>query len=814
MDTVWQDVRYGVRLLAKSPGFTTVAVLTLALGISANTTVFSWVESVLLNPFPGARQSHRLVTLETVTPSGEFIDSSWPDYRDYRDRARTLSGIFALEDRPLTLGDDREGEWLWGGMVSDNFFDVLGVEPALGQLFHPNNQEEKRGAYPVAVITHGLWTRRYNADPAIIGRTVRVNQQPLVVIGVAEKKFSGVFFGISLDVWLPLMMAEPLTGSAGWLDNRESRSLHLLARLQDGVTLEQARAEIKTIATQLQQAFPDSNQGISAELLPLWQAPYGAQSVLLGLLALLMAVSIIVLIIAGANVANLLLARATGRQKEISIRLAVGAGRARLIRMLLTESLLLALLAGAVGTLLAVWMVDLLWFFVPDTELPIALDTGLNLPVLGFTLLVCLGSGVVFGLAPALQSARLDLVESLKEGGRTSGTGTRSRLRGLLVVAEVALALVTLVGAGLFIQSFQRTQRINPGFDPKNVLLAGLNLSASGYDRAQGIEFYERLLERAARLPGVEVAALAEDVPLGFAGGSWEDIEVEGYVPRPDENMRIYRNIVAPDYFTVMRIRLLQGRDFTLHDDPEAAPVVIVNETFLRRFLPNQNPLGKRIRGWGEWLTVVGVVADIKYQALREKPLPYMYVPFRQFYRIDTGIGLHLRTAGPPEALVPTVRQLVRDLDPDVSIFAATSVERYIAAAVFAQRIAASLLTALGGLALLLAALGLYSVMAYSVSQRTHEVGIRMALGAQPRDIFRLVVKNGMALTAVGLALGLLTCLVVARLLTSMLYGVSPTDPLTLAGIALLLAATALLACYLPARRAARVDPMVALRYE
>ena len=813
MMSIWQDLRYGIRLIRNQSGFTAVVALSMALAISANTTVFSWIQTVLLHPLPGVEREAQFVAIETVTPSGEYIDSSYPDYRDYRDQAKLFDGLIVFQDRPLSMGDDRQTERVWAELVSGNFFDVLGVKPAVGRFFLPQEQAEKPGAFPVAVIGHGLWQRRFNADPGIVGKTIKLNRQTFTVIGIAPADFKGTIVGLTYDVWVPLMMQAQLTGVGNWLESRSSRPLKIMGRLKPGVTSEAARAEIQTIARQLAQSYPRTNQVLSATVLPIWSAPYGAQSVLSKLLLILMGVGFVVLLIVCANVANLLLARASARRKEISIRLAVGANRGRLIRQLVTESLLLSLLGSFFGVVLAFWMTDFLRLFIPSTDLPVLLNSQINGQALGFTLALSVFAGLLFGLAPAFQVTNLDLYESLKEGGRSATAGTRSRrLRGSLVVAEVALAMVALVGAGLFVKSFENAKRINPGFDAENVLLVGMDLSSSGYDRDRGKAFYRQLRGRLEALPGVKSVSYAEDVPLGFDGGSWEDTQIEGYTPRPNEDMKLYRNLVAPGYFELMRIQLLQGRDFAESDDEHAPSAVIVNETFIRRFLPGQNPIGRQIRGWGRPLTIVGVVKDIKYRTLGESPQPYMYVPFQQFYHADTGTAIHLRTTGAPESMLPAVRNEIRALDASVSIFVATPLHEYIGASVFAQKIAATLLSLLGVLALVLAVVGIYSVMSYAVAQRTQEFGIRMALGAQAGDVLKLVIKQGMVLALTGVAIGLVASLALARLLGTMLLDVRPTDPLTFTVIPVLLTTAALLACYIPARRATKIYPTTALR--
>ncbi len=627
------DLRYAARMLLKNPGFTAVVALTLALGIGANTTVFGWIEQVLLQPLPGIARPEEILTFETLTASGEFINTSYPDYRDYRDQAKTLAGATVFREFPLAMGDEQETVRVWSELVSGNFFDVLGVRPELGRFFLPEEQAEKPGAEPVAVISHNLWKNRFRGDSGIIGKTIRLNQREFTVIGVAPVEFKGTIAGLYFDVWVPVMMQAQLTRGGEWTESRSNRPLHSLVRLRPGVRKAQAQAEMDTLARQLAQAYPKTNAGIGASLRRLWDAPYGAQSMLLKPLLLLITASGMLLLIICANVGNLVLARATGRRQEIAVRLALGAGRSRIIRQLLVESVLLALLGGGGGLLLSGWIGGALDAFVPRTNLPVALGFTLGGGLFGFAFGCALVTAVLFGLAPAWQATRPDLQETLREGGR-GGVGDRrsNRLRASLVVVEVALAFVALTGAGLCLRSFQHARTINPGFNPEGVYLAGLNLASSGYDRAQGLEFYPRLRDRLAALPGVEAVSYSERVPLGFEGGSWEEIEVPGYVPKLTDNMRIYDNVVAPGYFALLRIPLLSGRDFTPRDDDRAPAVAVVNETFARRFLPGAMPIGKHFRDSGDDVTIVGLVADGKYRNLTEGSQPYFYRPFPQAY--------------------------------------------------------------------------------------------------------------------------------------------------------------------------------------
>jgi predicted permease len=816
MQSFWQDLRYGLRLLAKAPGFTAVAVLTLALGIGASTTVFSWIEGALLRPLPGVEKPQELAAFETFASNGEFVGLSYPDYRDYRDHLKLLAGLATTEITPLSVGQEDHAEQLWGEMVSGNYFAVLGVKPILGRVFSEVEVGDKPNGSPVAVISSRLWRTRFNADPQIVGKKIRVNQHELTVIGVTPPDFRGAVAGLASDLWIPYMMHPELQGVGEWmLADRGTRQIYGIARLKLAVTLPQANAEIASLALRMSKANVPQDAGISAAVVPLWKSKYGAQSLLLTPLEILMAVCLVVLLIVCANVANLLLARFSSRQKEFSVRLALGAGRFRLVRQILTECAVLAGAGGLAGVALAMWTSGSLQSLLPAGHLPFALGTLVNGRILIFTVLVCAATALLFGLAPAIQSARADLNEGLKEGGWSGTAGHESRrLRGVLVVTEMALAVVALVCAGLLVRSFEATRKINPEFDPNHVLLTRFFIDTSGEGVEQRKAFCQGLREKLEAIPGVKDVAYSDVEPLGVFAGWWEEVQVQGYVPAPGENMKIYRAVVSPGYLKLMRIPLLEGRDFTKQDDLKTQPVMIVNQSFVKRFFGRQVAIGRKVQGWGKWFTVVGVARDSKYNKLTEVPIPFFYVPFRQVYRADMGLTFYVRVSGDPNEAIPMVRHDVQETDPNVTVIDAMPLADHIGETLYGQKVAASLLSVLGALALLLAAVGLYSVMAYSVAQRTHELGIRMALGAQRKDVLKLVVGHGLILTIAGTVAGVVAALALMRLLGSFLYGVTTTDPVTFVGASVLLAGVALLANFIPARRATRVDPMVALRYE
>jgi predicted permease len=726
-----------------------------------------------------------------------------------------------MQPRPVNIGEGVHAERVWAELVSGDYFDVLRVKPALGRFFAGNERDDAPGGHAVAVIGYALWKTRFHSDPAVVGTAIHVNRYPFTIIGVAPEPFGGSMANLRFDLWAPATMFAELTaaGDSNFRDllaERKTRMFLSLARLKPGVTVEQGRAELQSLAARLAELHGDTNQGIGVTLLPVWQASFGAQKTLLAPLGLLMGVCALVLLIACANVTNLLLARATARTKEFSVRLALGAPRSRIARQLLVETLLLALAGSLLGLALADEMRASLVWLLPATSMPtIRVDAGLDWRVLLFSEALALAVTVAAGLVPALQAARMNVGEALKEGGRSGTGGARShRLRGALVVAEVALAAVVLVGAGLFLKSFAMAKTINPGFDPSHVAIAELQLSTAGYNATQATAFCRRLRERIEASPGVQAVSYADTVPLSFVGGSWEDLQIQGYVPAPSENMKLYRNLVAPGYFALMRIPLLEGRDFTEHDDDTSLPVTIVTREFVRRFLSGRNPIGGKVNGWGKWFTIVGVAQDIKYHDLTESPLPFFYIPMRQIYRPEMGLTFFVRTGGTAETAIAAMRQAARATDPDVGMFSAMPLTGSIAAALFGQKVAASLLSVLGGIALLLAGVGLYSVMAYSIAQRTNEIGIRIALGARSFDVIWMALRNGMGFALGGLAIGLLGAIALARLASAALVQVSPADPAIYADVAVFLAAIAGLASWLPARRATKVDPMMCLRVQ
>jgi predicted permease len=835
LETFWQDVRFGARMLIKKPGFTLIAALTLGLGIGANTAIFSLINATLLRQLPVA-EPESLVYVFSGNPSSPYNTASYPDYVEFRTHNQVLSGLAARGSISVSMNSNDATDLVSGEIVSGNFFDVLGVHAALGRTLSPAD-DLTPGAHPVAVISHGLWQGRFGADAGIIGRQITLNGQSFTIIGVMPANFQGIVSGRVDDLYVPMMMQAimrpPRAGYSGeknpdLLQVRGNRWLWLVGRLKPGVTREQAQSSLLAITQEQERLYPDTNRKRIATLTPVNDGDPEERASLLSVAGLLMSVVGIVLLIACANVANLLLARASARRKEIAVRLALGASRARLVRQLLTESLLLSLLGGAAGLLLAIWAVDVLKGVPPPPgALPVSLDFSVDSRVLMFTLALSTLTGLIFGIAPALQASRPDLVTTLKNDSPTLGPSHwRLNLRSGLVITQVALSFVLLIGAGLFLRSLWRAQAINPGFDEEKILIAPLNINLLRYTRAQGREFYRQAVERVEALPGVESATLARIVPLS-GGSSIRSLLIEGRAG-PDNRFRseggsasgtnenaISLSVVGLKYFQTAGIGLLKGRDFNVQDTEEAPGVVIVNETFEKRHFGGQEALGKRLSLDGEggpWREIVGVARDSKYVTLGEKPTPFAYLPLAQNH--ETGMSLIVRTRHDPAGLAQTIGQTVQALDRNVPVTNIRAMGELIGNSLYAARMGAALIGVFGLLALLLASVGLYGVMAYAVSQRTHEIGIRMALGAQRQDVLRLVLREGMTLVAIGSVLGLITAMAVSRLLVSFLYGISATDRVTFFATAVVLTVVAFIANFIPAHRATKVDPIIALRYE
>ena len=816
MSTLAYDLRHAFRVLRTNPGFAVVAILTIAIGIAANTTVFSWMRSMLLNPLPGASQPTRIVMIENSAPDGEPLTSSYLDFRDYRDHLKLVKFVTAKGSGVFSVGDAPNTSQVWGEAVSGAYFDMLGVQPEAGRFFSEAERDDAQNAHPVAVISHSYCASHFASPAAAIGATLRINRTPFTIIGVAPEGFHGTRSGLDYEIWPLLTMYGQLTHTGTWmLNDRNTRNFVLMARLAPSVTREQARGEVQALANQMAIANADSDQGIGATMLPVWESHFSPQAMLLAPITILMGAAGVVLLIVCANLGNLLLARATGRLKEFSIRLALGANPQRLLRQLLTESLLIATLGAAGGLALATWLGGALRWLLPAVARPAMLTPPLDGQVFAFTALLALVVATLAGLAPGLHAARANVNEMLKEGGRSATTGAHSRrLRGVMVVSEVALAVVALVGAGLFLKSFQTARSIDPGFVPDGVALARFDFSTTGYSAQQTDTFCRLLRQRLEGQPGVTAVSYDDSVPLGFSGGNWETLEVEGYGPGPNENMKIYRDLVSPGFFDSMKIPLLDGRDFDLRDDATSEKVMIVNQEFVRRFFANRSVIGRRVHGWGQWFTVIGIVRDSKYHRLTESPQPYFYIPIRQIFRPEYGLTFHVRTAGNVNEAIAAMRRETAGIDPALTIFDAEPMTEYVAASLFGAKVAASLLSVLSGVGLLLAAIGLYSVMAYSVAQRMMEIGIRITLGAAPREVVRMILWQGLAFALTGFVVGAVIAAGLARVVASALAAVSPADPAVYAIAAVFTLVIALASTAVPAWRAVHIDPIATLRQQ
>jgi predicted permease len=814
--TTLKDLQFGLRLLRKDWALTAVAVVTLGVSIAINASVFSWIDSVLLHPFPGVRSPGELALVETVTSAGEIlVATSYLDNRDYRDNLKLVSGLAIGRFTPLNMGSGGRTERGWAELVSANYFDVLGVKPELGRTFLPEEAADKPGAFPVAVISHRLWKSHFQGDPGVLGKTFRLNRHEITIVGVAPPAFRGTTVGLVYDVWMPITMATAMGTGDGTLNYRACRDITAtIARLRPGVTVEQAGAEVAALAKRLAATYPETNRGVDATMVPVWAGHLGAQGLLLKPLRILMALSLLLLLIACANVANLLLARAVSRQKEFSIRLALGAHAAHVARQLLTETLVLAAAAAGLGAVLVLWMGRSLALLLPPTD--IARDTGggLNLDTLGFALLIAVVTTVISGIAPAVLAARAAFNEMLKEGGRGATVGRPShRLRSALVLAEVSLATVALIGAGLFSRSFQNASGIRSGLDMSNISSSQFYLSYAGYSADEQHRFCRMLRQRMEPIPGVIGVTYTDWVPLGSVAGTspMDQLEVPGYTPASNEQMLLHRATVPPGYFDLLRIPLLEGRDFTELDDETKPVVIIVNQTFARRYFRGANPVGRTVRFGGTSAIVVGLVKDSKYHILTEAPIPFFYLPFRQWFAPGLNFSVLLKTTGDPILLQPVLRREVLALNQD-AVFQTKPLAELATASLYPQRVAASLMTVVGIVCVLLAAIGLYSVLSYAVSQRTQELGIRMALGARPADVRGLMVWEGLRLTIPGMLAGVAAAALAARMVVGMLVEISSLDPLTFTAAVVFLTVVAMLASYMPARRATRIDPMLALR--
>jgi predicted permease len=815
-----KDIVYGVRMLTKNPGVTLVAVITLALGIGANTAIFSGVNAFLMRPLPVTRPEELIRPMEIAEDRELSDEMSYPDFLDYRSQSSSFVGLSAEDMVPAAVDSENQNDVIWGQVVSANYFDVVQVNPLLGRTFAPD-EDKTVGANPVLVLGYSLWQRRFGSDANIVGKTVRLNNRPYEVIGVAPESFTGTKFALSMDFWAPISMAEDLRRAPKLLEDRGSHWMNVLGRIKPGVTLDQASAELSGIAERINQTYPNNrSSGTRALVMIETDGRFEDMgTVFKSAGAIAMAIVGLVLLIACANVANLMLARAAARRKEIGIRLALGASRTRLIRQLLTESLLLAVLGGGLGLLLAVWVTKLMEGFIPVLEYTIIKDFfALDSRALIFTAVVSLATGLIFGLAPAWHSSNPDVVPVLKGLPEMAHKRRLRRftLRNSLVVAQVALSFTVLVCGGLFIKSFRKAQTMDPGFNNPNGLILSLSPQLVGYDNDQSRNFYRQLVERTRNLPGVEGAGMARLLPLGDSSNSNGPVLKEGEtLPRGSSGRTIMTNVIGPGYFQTMQIPLVEGRDFDERDQPKTQSVIVINQRMAEMLWPGESAVGKRVfigTESREPLEVVGVVKTGKYRALAEEPRPYIYYSMTQWR--PGNMSLVVRSSIDPRGLVGAIRKEVQTLDRNVPVSGVKTMSEHLTYALWAPNMAASFSIAFGVLAVLLSAVGLYSVMAYVVSQRTREVGIRMALGAERSHVLKMITKQGMWLAGVGVVIGLLLALALVRVLSALLIGISGYDVGIFVIVPLLLATVALVACYLPARRATKVDPLIALRYE
>jgi putative ABC transport system permease protein len=807
MDNLWQDLRYGVRMLLKHKSVTAIAVLSLALGIGANTAIFSLVDAVLLRPLPFPEPDRLVMVWEEASRIGFPRNTPAPaNYADWKAQNQTFEDLAAIRYGSYNLTDENEPEKVEAQAVTANFFPLLGVAPIRGRIFAP--EEDQPDGNKVVMISYGLWQRRFGGDPEMIGKELLLDGQKHTIIGIMPPGFQ--FLARELDLWLPMAF------TARDLANRGGHYLTVVGRLKPGVTLAQGRDDIAAITQHINEENPTPGFELGSVVISLREQLAG--NVRPMLLVLLGAVGL-VLLIACANIANLLLARGAARYREIAVRTALGAGRHRIVRQLLTESMLLAVAGGVTGLFFAWLSFSFLKQLIPNSMVLNA-NVQIDAKIFGFMLLLSLLTGIIFGLTPALQAAKIDLNAALKQSGGRTGTGAgHRRLRGALAVTEIALALVLLVGAGLLIQTFLRLRALDIGVNPENVLTLRTSLPRSKYSELPKREaFYEQVLERVRALPGVVGAGYTSAVPLTWKGGT-NGFTVEGAESQPGQDANTRQ--VSAGYMETMGINLRQGRFFDNHDDAQSQPVTIINETMARQYWPGESALGKRFKVGSledpvPWITIVGIVADIKEMGLEAPPKAAMFFPYRQLPRILWNMprDLTVRTTGDPLSLVAAVREAVWSVDPAQPVSNVRTMEDILSGEVTQRRITMTLLVAFASLALLLASLGIYGVLSYAVAQRTQEIGIRMALGANRFEVLRLVMGDGLRLAGTGVAIGLGVSLALTQLMTRLLFGVSASDPRTLAGVTLLLLTVALLACYIPARRAARVDPMVALRNE
>jgi macrolide transport system ATP-binding/permease protein len=809
-----QDARFGLRMLRRSPGFSLLAILCLTLGIGANAAVFSWIEGILFRPYPAVAHQERLVAIGGTSrdePRGTPL--SWPDFQDLQRSCTLCETLFVSKITGTTLSIGDRAERTTGSIVSANYFDAIGVPPMLGRGFLPG-EDQGQSAHPVAVISYQLWQGRFRGDPQIVGKTQRLNGVIHTIVGVAPEGFYGTFVGWGMNFWVPASMEDIFESGGYKLEDRGARWIEAYARLKPGVTFAQAQQEFAAISGRLEAEYPATNRGRAVRFWPLWQTPFNNAGTLLPTLEIMLVVVAFVLLIACANVGNLLLVRSFTRRHEMSVRLAVGAGRARLWKQLLTEGLVLSLFGAAGGLLVAYWCRHALVLLFPARGgVQMHLPGEIDWRVLALSAGVCLATTLLMGLVPALQTGKIDLAQSIKmESASVVGGRGRAWVRSGLVLVQVSLSFVLLVGAGLLMQSLLKIRTASPGFNTRGVQDTAIDLVSAGYTPARAQTFQDALLERVRALPGVESAAFAKMTPLSYVSSATAPIVVDGYQPPPEESPTVEYNELGDNYFVTMGIPLVAGREFTRADDEKAALVAVVNETMAQRYWQGRSPLGQRLQLKGRWMQVVGIAKDSKYSSVREKPTPFFFVPLRQ--NSLRGSVLNIRTPLAPQTMATAIAREVHALDSNLAPYEVITMQEQLDRSTSAQMVAVTLVGILGTLALVLAAIGLYGVMSYAVSQSTRELGLRMALGAGASNLLRLVLSRGLALTGAGVLLGAATALLLTRLLGNLLYKVSPRDPVAFGCAFAVMALVSVAACLLPAWRAARTDPMRALRTE
>ncbi|PZR75825.1 MAG: permease [Chthoniobacterales bacterium] len=808
----WQDLRFGARMLFRNPGFSILAISCLTLGIGTNAAVLSWIEGILIRPYPLVAHQDRMFALNATTRGATgYTGLSYPEFLDYEKNSTLFESLIVDRIMGTTLSVGDRAERATGGIVSANYFDALGVQPILGRGFRPE-EGTGRNAHPVTVISYRTWQDRYNGDPAIIGRTQYLNGVQHTIVGVAPEKFHGTFIGYSSSFWVPTSMQETFDTTGYKLEDRSAHWIEGYAFLKPGATRQQADAELHAIAQRLEKDYPETNRGHDLALSPLWKTPFNQASNMSATLGITMAVVFFVLLIACANVSNLLLARSLLRRHEMTMRLALGAGRRRLIQQLFTEGLLLGLIAAAGGIAVAYWCRNALVLSFPTPAAGIVIDFPgqIDWRVLAVSVAICLGATMLFALVPAIHASHVDLSGALKtEGSGVVGGSGRSRLRSGLVLVQVSLSFVLLAGTGLLLQSLQRMQNASPGFST-DVIVSSADVFSAGYNAERARVFYTQLLDRVRENPDVESATLARLVPFSYGVFSSAPLEIDGYQPAPDEQLNVSYIEVADEYFKTLGIPIVAGREFQRTDDEKALPIAIINETMAAKYWPGKDPMGQRFRVKERWLQIVGVARNANYESKNELPKSFFYVPVRQNFSVSN--SLIVRSRETPGAIRNALAREVQALNATLAPIAPYRLQEQVDRKGYTQRLSATLVAIFGAMALFLAAIGLYAVMSYSVSQSTRELGLRMALGASAKDLLRLVISRGMRLTVAGIVIGAVSALALTRLIGNLLYQVSPRDPVAFGFALVVMITVSFIACFLPAWRATRIDPVRALR--